>query len=235
MPKAGIFSYPMYDVDYVISKLRAFYDVTKTNESERAVVAEALGMSSTGGGFANLISDIEKYGFVQTGGGKVTITDSGKLVLFGTGAEVEGTRCQAVTRIDLFKELYRLYGALASVEQIKAFLRQKANADVEEAQKTAPKIDTIYKKVSNYIIPAESPSVPSTTPSSEANIGRRDIVIPDAEKTQTQPLKIQYGDVYIQIPAGAASLESIRFAKEALEFMEQRILREQKKDNEAKM
>jgi len=226
MPKAGTFSYPINDVDAVLSKLKRLYDVVKTNEMERAVVAETLGMVERGGGFANLISDIEKYGFIQTGGGKVTITEMGKLALFGTPMEADHAKASAVTNIDLFRELYQLYGATPTVEQIKAFLRQKAIVDVVEAQKLAPKIDTIYKKVSKYITSAESPSA-APTPLSEGGGGRREIMIPDTGKTQ--PLKVQFGDVYIQVPADADSLEAIELAIDTLQFMKQRIKKELEK------
>ena len=225
MPKAGTFSYPINDVDAVIVKLKRLYEVVKTNEMERPVVAETLGMAERGGGFANLISDMEKYGFIQTGGGKVTITEMGKLALFGTPTEADHAKASAVTNIDLFRELCQLYGVTPTVEQIKAFLRQKAIVDVVEAQKLAPKIDTIYKKVSKYITSAESPSA-APTPLSEDS-GRREMMIPDTGKTQ--PLKVQFGDVYIQVPADTDSLEAIKLAIDTLEFMKQRIQKELEK------
>jgi hypothetical protein len=192
-------------------------------------------MSPTGGGFGNLITDLEKYGFINTGGGLITITDAGKLVLYGTSAEIDETITQAITGIDLFRELNVLYGATASIEQIKAFLRQKANVAVDEAQKLAPKIDAIYKKVSKYISSAEKPSaVPSPIINEVKNgeIGRREIMIPSNEKIQ--PLKVQFGNVYIQIPADANSLEAIKLAIDTLEFMKQRIMKEQKEQGKGK-
>jgi hypothetical protein len=232
MPKAGIYTYPVNDIDSVLIKLRKFYDVAKTDSSDRSIFAESLGMSEKGGGFANMISDIEKYGLVELGGGKVKITERGKLALFGTETERDQARSTAVSNIDIFREIFRLYGASPSIEQIKAFLRQKANVDVVEVQNLAPKIDTIYKKVSNYITTADKPDV-APTPITEAsgsspvpNIGRRDMVIPDTTTSKVQPLKVQFGDVYIQVPADANSLESIKLAKDMLDFMMQRLQKE---------
>ena len=228
MPKAGKYDYPFYDLDHVIEKLRRFYEVTRTDETERNVVAEALGMAERGGGFANLISSMEKYGFIQTGGGNVTVTDLGKLVLYGDSTEIEQAKTTAVTNIDLFREVHQTYGANVTIEQMKAFLRQKALVDIAQAQKKAPKVVAIYKKVSNYITSAEKLSatpVPSQTPSVEG-IGRGDIMPP--EVTKIQPLKIQYGNVYIQIPPN--DLKAINLAKDALEFMAEKIREEEKKE-----
>ena len=225
MPKAGKYYYPFYDLDYVIEKLRRFYEVVRSDEVERTVVAEALGMAERGGGFANLISSMKRYGFIQTGGGNVTVTDLGKLVLYGDSTEIEQAITKAVTSIDLFREVYQQYGAIVTVEQMKAFLRQKALVDIVEAQKIAPKVVAIYKKVSNYISSAEKPSaVPVPTPSVEG-IGRGEIMPP--KETKIQPLKIQYGNVYIQIPPN--DLKAINLAKDALEFMAGKIREEEKK------
>lgn len=224
MPKAGKYDYPTYDVDYVINKLRKLYEITKTDETERSVVAESLGMAERGGGFANLISSMEKYGLIQTGGGKLKITELGKLALYGTPTEIEQARFRAVTQINLFRELKQQYGDNVSIEQMKAFLRQKALVDIAEAQKIAPKAAAIYKKVSNYITSAEKPSV-APTPSIEG-VGRRDFMQSEIDKGQS--LKIQYGDVYIQIPPN--DLKAIDLAREALEFMAERIRSQAKKE-----
>ena len=224
MPKAGTYDYPFYDLDHVIEKLRRFYEVTRTDETERSVVAEALGMAERGGGFANLISSMEKYGFIRTGGGNVTVTDLGKIVLYGDSTEIEQAKTTAVTNIDLFREVNQQYGTNVTVEQMKAFLRQKALVDIAEAQKIAPKVVAIYKKVSNYITTAEKPSV-VPTPSVEG-IGRGEIMPP--EVTKIQPLKIQYGNVYIQIPPNDP--KAIKLAIDALEFMSERIRKESKEE-----
>jgi len=226
MPKAGKYDYPTYDIDYVINKLRKLYEVTKTDEVDRSVVSESLGMAERGGGFANLISSMEKYGFIQTGGGKVTVTDLGKLALYGTAAETEQARNTAVTQIDLFRELKQVYGVNITIEQMKAFLRQKALVDITEAQKIAPKVAAIYKKVSNYITSAEKSSATPTL--STEGIGRREIMQSDVDKVQS--LKIQYGDVYIQIPPN--DLKAIDLAREALEFMAERIRNQTKKEKQ---
>ncbi len=228
MPRVGKYHYPFYGLDYVTDKLRRFYEVVKADEVERSVVAGALGMAERGGGFANLISSMQKYGFIQTGGGNVTITNLGKLVLYGDSTEKEQAKTEAVTNIELFREINQQYGANVSVEQIKAFLRQKAQVDIIGAQKMAPKVVTIYKKLSNYISSAENPSaspVPAITPLVEG-IGRREIT--PMEFAKIQPLKIQYGNVYIQIPPN--DLNAINLAKDALEFMATKIQEQEKRE-----
>jgi hypothetical protein len=231
MPKAGKYEYPFFDLDACIDKLKIVHEATKSDQTTRTVVAEALNMTEKGGGFAYLISSMEKYGLIQTGGGNVTITELGKILMYGEPKEVEQARSNAVANVELFREIAQKYGKAPQVEQIKLFLREKANVEVDKAQKLAKNIDTIYKKVSNYITSAEKLAPPSKEPMSRVqslgpSLGRSDTFM-QPEQGKTELLKIQFGDVYIQVPSDASSLESIKLAKDALEFMEQR-LREQK-------
>jgi hypothetical protein len=225
LPKAGKYDYPFFDIDHCIDRLRDYYEIVRTDETKRELVAENLGMSITGGGFAYLISSMEKYGLIRTGGGNVTITESGKTILYGEPSEVERMRRKAVSSIDLFRELHEQFGDDVNQEQIRAFLRQKANVDISKAQKIAEKVDKIYKNVSNYIIPAKKLAPPSE--SRVSSIGRRETI------TQTEigkePLKIQKGGLYIEIPSDAKILENIEFAKDFLTFMEGKLKKGQGK------
>ena len=222
MPKAGKYDYPYFDVDFTVSKLMEAHENIKSDQTTRTIFAETLGMAEKGGGFAYLVASMEKYGLIETGGGDIKITELGKLAMYGDPAEVEQAKIDAVTGVELFSEIAKNYGKIPQAEQIRAFLRQKANVDVAKAQKIAPKVANIYKKVSKYISLAEKPS---DKPPSAGVIGRREKGMgPDTKAT---PLTIQYGNVYIQIPPN--DLKAIALAKDALEFMEQRLLKEQKK------
>ncbi len=57
--------------------------------------------------------------------------------------------------MELFNELFTQYGIDVTIDQIKAFLRQKGNVPVEKAQSLAENVDKIYKNVANYIISAD--------------------------------------------------------------------------------
>jgi len=48
-------------------------------------------------------------------------------------------------------------------------------------------------------------------------IDRREIITPP-ENVRSQPLKIQYGDMYIQLPRN--DLKALAMAKQAIEFMQ---------------
>lgn len=228
MPKAGRYDYPFFDLDACVDKLREYYEILKTDETNREVVADTLGMKMKGGGFAYLISSMEKYGLVDTGGGNVTITKLGKTILYGEPSEIEQAKKKAVSNVNLFRELHERYGKDVQLEQIRAFLRQKANVDIAKAQKTAPKVDKIYKKVSNYIIPAKKLAPPSESVSKIPSIGRREMI------TQTEigkePLKIQKGGLYIEISSDASTLENIEHAKDLLVFWENKLRNKQKKE-----
>ena len=228
MPKAGKFDFPFFDVDSTVNKLKKFHEVIGSDETTREIIADTLGMSITGGGFGDLIASMKKYGLVQIGGGKVIVTDRGKLAIYGEPREVEQAKSQAVKNIELFREIAKQYGKSPQTDQIKIFLRQKANVDIVKAKKIAPKVAKIYKKVAKYITSAEKLAPPTKEPMLKApSFGRRDMIV-QPEPSVVELLKIQFGDVYIQIPSDAKSLDSIRLAKDALDFMEQRLLKEQK-------
>ncbi|MCW4017368.1 MAG: hypothetical protein NWF00_01580 [Candidatus Bathyarchaeota archaeon] len=167
----------------------------------RDVVANALNMSMKGGGFAYLISSMEKYGFVRTGGGKLVISDLGKLALYGTDEEKKEMMYQAVIKVELFNELYSQYGKEATVDQIKAFLRQNGNVPVEKAQKLAEKVEKIYKNAAKHIIDADKLERPEDTPVQSAKneleppspVGRRF----DTQSEEKKDLiKVQIGSNY---------------------------------------
>lgn len=200
MPKAGKYDYPFFDLDACIEKLQEYYKVVQTDETSRELVAETLKMSMTGGGFVNLISSMEKYGLIETGKKNVTVTDLGKSILFGEASEKEQTKKKAVSRIDLFRELYEQFGKDVTQEQIRAFLRQKGNVDISKAEKMAENIDTIYKKVSNYVTLAKR-LVPTSEgiESKGSRFGRRETDTQN-EEGKIELLKIQYGSLYIEVP-----------------------------------
>lgn len=228
MPKAGKYEYPFFDLDACLDKLKIFYEKTKSDQTTRSVVANALNMSEKGGGFVYLISSMEKYGLIQTGGGNITITELGKILIYGEPREIEQAKSKAVANVELFRDIAQKHGKNPQMEQIKLFLREKANIDIAKAQNLAPKIDTIYKKVSNYITSAEKLAPPSKEPMIKvSSLGRSDTIM-EPEIGIAELLKIQFGDVYIQIPSDIKALASIKLAKDALEFMEQRLLKEQK-------
>jgi len=223
--KSEIYSYPTYDIDLALNKLQEAYDTIKNDEMKREVVADALNMAYRGGAFAGLMSSLEKYGLIETGWGTITITETGKLAIYGLESEKEIAKSEAVLNVLLFNEIYQKYGTDATVDQFRAFLRQEANMDVTKVGDRAEQACKIYKKASNYIqstIPLEQ--APKVEPASS---GRGENIVPPTV-TSTQPLKIQYGDVFIQVPPN--DLKAIALAKQALEFMESVVRKQQEQE-----
>lgn len=225
MPKVGRYEYPVYDIDLVLEKLRKFHEVLREDESTRGVLAETLGMAERGGGFAHLVAAMEKYGLVETGGGKIIVTELGKTCLYGENSEREAARAKAVANVEIFREMHSLQGPDVKEEQIRAFLRQKAQLGPAEAQKAAPDIFKVYKRVANYMSREGKPEEAKETPAFGT-------MPPKALTSQTGPqaLKIQYGDVYIQVPPDDD--QAITLAIEALQFMRDRKKKEAKTEGE---
>jgi hypothetical protein len=217
-----------------LKKLKKIREIAGTDTVKRETVADTLHMALKGGGFTYVIAAMEKYGLILTGGGNVTITKRGKLALYGEPREIEQAKSQAVLNVELFRDIAKQFGKNPQVDQIKIFLREKANVDIAKAQKIAPKVATIYKKVSKYITSAEKLAPPTQEPKLEVpSLGRSDIMV-QPEPSVVELLKIQFGDVYIQIPSDAKSLDSIKLAKDALEFMEQRLLKDKSEQKKLK-
>ena len=215
MPKAGKYEYPFFDLDSALEKLRKLHDVLHTDEINRDVAADTLGMAVMGGGFAYLVSSMEKYGLVKTGSGKLVITERGKLALYGDESEKKKAKSEAVLSVELFDELFSQYGKEVTAEQIKAFLRQKALVDVIKAQKLAQNIDKIYKNVLIHITSAEKLERPQAVLVPQEGLsqaGRRfDTQSEDGKKV----LKIQYGSLYLEVEK--------EDAKNALEMVAQKL------------
>ncbi len=216
MPKIGRYVYPVFDVDFALEKLREFRDTLKEDESTRTVLAETLGMSEKGGGFAHLVAAMEKYGLIRTGGGKIIVTDLGKTCIYGEEQEKEAGRTKAVANVELFHDIYSLHGPDAKVEQIRAFLRQKASADLAEAQSTASKVYKTYKKVANYLRPDDAVDHNTIAHEQPPQSFSENV----SGLTKSEALKIQYGDLYIQVPPDDE--QAITLAIEALQFMRDR-------------
>jgi len=208
MPKAGKYTYPLYNLDFAIEKLKRAYDIIRSREMSRSVIADVLGMSEKGGAFTYLLSAWEDYGLTINREGKVILTELGERILAGD----ENAKSEAVTRIELFKDIYKTYGRDPKVEQIEAFLKQKALLSPLKAKKLSSQVFKIYISVSKYIRPEITPFRPLEE---KAIKGVEQKMLPE---TKSNVLIIQYGEVYIRIPKG--DKEAIKLAKAALDFIE---------------
>jgi hypothetical protein len=218
MPKAGSYEYPRFDVDFVLDKLRKFHEMLKEDEATRQVLAETLGMASKGGAFAHLVASMEKYGLVETGGGKIVLTDLGKTCLYGDDSEREAAVAKSVASVGLFREIYSLHGPEAREDSIRAFLRQKAQLDPAEAQQIVPQVYKVYRKVARYLSLRQNGEQTLEEPGRPQPVVGIPKESPGNSKTQT--LKIQFGDLYIQVPPNDE--QAISLAIQALQLMRDR-------------
>jgi len=215
MPTEELDDYPYYHLETTIEKLGVVHKMIGIDNMTRDVVAETLDMSATGGAFTNLISSMDKYGLVETAwGGKVTITDLGKEVIYGSASEVEKAKIKAFFNIKLFESIYNRYGYDATEDQIRAFLRQEANVDIAKAQSKANQAYRIYRNFLDSI----NPSTISKELSSDLKaVMKVEPEIPIVEP-ESEDLVIQFGRVFIRLPKD--DLVALGLAKQAIEMME---------------
>lgn len=160
MTEAGKYVYPAIGLDEAIDLLEKIKDQLINNEIKREIFLEKQGLSPEGGRSYAKISALVYYGLAETGEGKIRLTELAKKILYGTENEKKMAKPEAVSKVEVFNEIFKQFGADANTEQIQTFLRQTAGLDYSESQKESPKLRKVYIKVSSYLIPTEKPAKP---------------------------------------------------------------------------
>ena len=153
MPKAGRYEFPTRDLNDCIDYLQQAYDKTKSYVVKRESFADAIEQSAKGGGFGLLVGSMAMYKLIETGGGDIRYTELAKLALYGEEKERTDAREKAARNITLLADIYDKFGANASEEQIRIFLREKAIVEVSEASELAIAIGKLLKSNSQYLRP----------------------------------------------------------------------------------
>jgi len=153
MPKAGRYDYPTRDLDHCISALQKAHDTAKQYVMTRDVFGQAIGMSPKGGGFNVLVGSMAMYKLIETGEGEIRFTDLAKNILHGEADEKADAKAKAVRNVILLGDIYDTYGSNPTDEQLRVFLRTKANVDISEASQLASEVGKLFKKVANYLRP----------------------------------------------------------------------------------
>jgi hypothetical protein len=151
MPKAGIYDYPSKDLETCVMMLKKGHDKLKSLSMVRDIFAGALDMSPKTGPFGMLVGAMVYYGLVNTGDGYVRYTDIAKTILFGEPNEVSKSKKQAVKRVQLFADIHARFGTRVTEEQLRLFLREKANVDIPDAPIQALEVSKLYNKVGYFL------------------------------------------------------------------------------------
>jgi len=218
MPKAGKYDYPTKSLDDCIKYVKKICKICGRQASRETVAMEALGMSPKGGATSFTIASLAKYGLIESKSGQIKVTDLGYQLAYAKEAgisekEILRLKEEAIRNIPIFVDLWKYVQHKRDImnEQLRAFLREIAHADLDDIPKIAPEIAKLYKENARYL--TSKGLRPSVTKGKEQ-------ISPEKQQLEAshELLKIQYGDVFIQIPKG--DKEAIKLAKAALEFME---------------
>jgi hypothetical protein len=152
MPKAGSYDYPSRDLDDCLSYLRRARESLRSREMSREGFARSLGQSSSGGGFGKLIGAMTDYALIETGRSRITTTELGEQILYGTENEQRAGRDKSVRKVRLFSELFRKFGATPSDDQLRMFLRDKADLEIAVAKTVAEEIGKLMRKNAPYFL-----------------------------------------------------------------------------------
>src|SRR5207244_13428253 len=115
-------------------------------------------------------------------------------------------------------EIVARHGHDAKEDAIRASIRQKDQLDPAEAQQTVPQVFKVYRKVGRYL------STIQENKQTTKEIGERGPRIEspkeDLGHQKAEILKIQFGDLYIQLPPNDE--QAISLAIQALQLMRDR-------------
>lgn len=208
--RAGKYRFPDRGIEKAANYVRQILK-TCPGKVGKEVVADALGMSATSGAFFVTLASLSYYGLAEVGAGKVAITDSGKKIRSPNPSEVDEAKTEAIGRIEIFKEIYKEYGANATEEQLRVILREKGGVERLEAEKKAPELLKVYKEATPYLKFAEHPKKPTIG----TGISRGEIM-----PVEQMQIELRAGEFYQKIPY---SIEGINMAKSMLDFLEKQI------------
>jgi hypothetical protein len=140
--------YPKY-----VEWTRMMYDKFTTNETDALVIAQLLGHSSIGGAFNMKIAAMGAYGLVDRRLGKIRVTDIGRKIVFGSGAEkVDGVK-SALFKVELWNRLYQEYTAKGAElpSNFWADLARIADIPPDEAKSKAEWVVKAYNTDISYL------------------------------------------------------------------------------------
>ena len=211
MAKIGKYRLPLRGIDKMV-KLAGQIREKCGSEASRQTIADALGVSATGGAFYINMSALVFYGLAEASGGKIRLTPLAEKILYpvhGAG-EAKKAKVEAVERLPIFREIYRSCGANPTEERLKAFLVENAGVARSKVENILPKALKVYKGSIEYIKHAEK----SEKPGFGEDIGRGEIPM---------ALKVYAHDVHMELPQ---TPENIDIAINVLTQLKKRMMRE---------
>lgn len=151
MAKLGNYNLPFKSLDNCISYLSIAHDKLKIFSIKREQFASANGIKPSGGGFGLIVGSLPMYGLAETGDGYIRYTDLAQKILFGQDLEKEQLKNKSVRNVRLFADIYDRYGDNPTDEQLRLFLREKAEVEISKEGKTAEEVGKLFKKNVVYL------------------------------------------------------------------------------------
>src|SRR5256885_1168312 len=99
--------FPYADLDNAVELAQMIHDKAGSS-CEVDELAAWMGQSASGGTFRSRLGAARLFGLVETGQGRVTLTQAGRDALEGSGKE-RGARVDAFLNVELFRAMYDRY------------------------------------------------------------------------------------------------------------------------------
>ncbi len=153
MPKAGKYDYPVRDLDDCLNYLEKAHKVSQSFTMKRDNFARAIGLSPLGGGFGSLLGSMAMFGLIETGEGDIRYTELAQKILFGEAKEKEELKNKAVRNVRMLGEIYDRFGDNPTTENLRHFLREKAEVHISKEESLASEVGKLLKKVVQHLKP----------------------------------------------------------------------------------
>jgi len=192
MARIGKYRYPVIDLDRATTYIAKFMDKCKGEATRETFIIEVLGLSPRSSRPIQLISSLVQYGLIDSSRGKISVTERGKIVVYGEEHEKIQALAEAARSIALIKDYYDKYGSDLSIDKIRIFLREVGGADIDEARREAPSIQRILSCGIKYIEREKSMRLKRET-SEEPLIPEREMG-PSTQAIPSQPYTVQLAE-----------------------------------------
>jgi hypothetical protein len=236
--KIGKYRIPDLDPQKALEFAEAIYNFPEHKASKQGF-CDKFNIKMKSGWFGQILASLKKYGLAKVEGDTIKSTDLTERLLTPkpNTNELAEAKLTVFNSTELWKILYSkgfrednvkksdFWVYLSEIEGIKGL-------DRKTVVNKAPAIQKRYISALSYIrdvgVPASSLTVKPTAtkiPPKVTGIGGREI---DTQvEIGKEPLKIQKGGLYIEIPEDDRMLESIDYAADLLDFHKKRLLKKQ--------
>jgi hypothetical protein len=156
--KIGDLIVPLNRLGVCLEDARKIYQQFGNDETENEHIANAIGLSFSGGAFNQRTADLKTYGLINRRSGKISISELGVHATYGDDSEKAMALEKIIRRIPLWSNLLDKYGTSIIDSNFWVYLAKITNAPRPEAEKKAEIVRNAYMEDVKYLKTVEKPA-----------------------------------------------------------------------------